>query len=207
MNDFPIVKATKQSIAQRKVSFGVAVNDADYMTTTMVNGKRVLCPFYMRWRDMIKRCYDPKYHAKQPTYIDCSVCDSWLMFSNFRNWMVNQDWEGKELDKDLLVKGNKVYSPETCVFVSRELNTLLNSSAAIRGEWPIGVSFDKRDRKFQAQCSINGKNKRIGSYDTPEDAHKAYIEFKEHHVYKIALEQKEPLRTALLNWRAKETPN
>ena len=72
---------------------------------------------------MLQRCYSESHLVRQPTYKGCSVCEEWLTFSNFKSWMEQQDWEGKQLDKDLLVYKNKIYSPETCVFVSSVINS------------------------------------------------------------------------------------
>lgn len=204
MSGFKMITASKMSIAKRKQVYGVGINDADYIIEINVNGKRVVCPYYSRWKSMLQRCYDPKFHEKNPTYSGCSVCDDWLTFSNFRAWMTEQDWRVKELDKDLLIPGNKVYSQETCLFVPMEINMLLNNNAAKRGKWPIGVHFHKARGKFEAQCNINGKLKHLGYFRTPEEAHQAYVEFKEDHVHQIALKQEEPLKTALLNWKLNE---
>lgn len=200
MNTFPIIPASKISLTKRKLVFGIGINDADYMIRPRLNGKGVMCPFYQKWHNMLGRCYNPKYHEKQPTYLECSVCEPWLTFSNFRAWMVKQDWRGKHLDKDLLILGNKTYSPETCIFVPGDINKLINDHAAKRGKWPIGVCFDKASGRFRARCRVNGGYRDLGRFSTPEQAHKAYVIFKEEHIHQIALEQEEPLKAALLNW-------
>lgn len=116
-----------------KLVCGVGINDADYVfqkwETIIVNGKRKQkliweCDFYRTWKSMLARCYSIKTQERQPTYKGCSVSDEWLTFSVFKNWMEKQDWEDKQLDKDLLFEGNKVYSSETCVFVTRMVSTL-----------------------------------------------------------------------------------
>lgn len=137
---------------KNKLVQGVGINDADYVVRTMINGKRVMCHFYKVWQGMLRRCYDTKYQDNQPTYVDCTVCEEWLTFSNFRKWMEQQDWQGKYLDKDLLVRSNKIYSPTTCVFVDRMTNNFIIDGGAARGEWPIGVTFIKQHGKFQAKC-------------------------------------------------------
>lgn len=162
----------------KKLICGVGINDANYVIGHMVDGKLVLCPFYRRWSDMINRAYNKKLHGNNPTYIGTTVSEEWHYFMKFREWMITQSWEGKELDKDILKPGNKHYSKETCVFVSRELNGLLANSAAKRGMYPQGVSWNKRDKKFQARTSIRGKTKSLGHYDTVEEARKAYIKEK-----------------------------
>ena len=81
-----------------------------------------------------------------PTYKGCSVSEEWLRFSNFKRWMEKQDWDGKQLDKDILFEGNKVYSAETCVFVTSVVNSFTSDSGAKRGEWLIGVSLGIKRR-------------------------------------------------------------
>lgn len=201
VDDYLEIPASKISIALRKPIYGVGINDADYVTNPVINGKRRMCHFYRKWLSMLNRCYNEKYLTEKPTYKDCFVCDEWLIFSNFKAWMIKQDWEGKELDKDLLVLGNKVYSPETCLFVSRDLNVLLTDRGASRGVLPIGVSFCKYSGKFRSRFRRYGKIEHLGYYNTPEQAHQTYIEAKEKHVHELALQQEEPLKTALLNWR------
>ena len=101
-------------------------------------------------------------------------------------WMKTQPWEEKQLDKDLLVPGNKVYSPETCVFVSANLNKLLNNNPAKRGEYPMGVRFHKHKNKFEASFGKFGKFKHIGYFKTPEEAHEAYKKERSKYILEIA---------------------
>lgn len=150
--------------------YGVALNDANYVTTSVVLGK---CPYYYRWMSVLERCYSAECHRRFPTYDGCTVCEEWLTFSNFKAWMETQDWEGKVLDKDILGNG-KLYSPETCCFVSTALNTFLVKKYGHK--YPTGVFFNKINKKFQAQCGnpLTGKPVYCGSYDTPEEAHEAW---------------------------------
>lgn len=169
---------------------GVGINDADYAVTveeviSRENGKRTrrrvwICPLYRAWEGMLRRCYSSALHAQRPTYAGCSVAAEWRKFSAFRSWMVKQNWEGNHLDKDILRAGNKVYGPETCVFVSRSLNNFLIDAGAARGEWPIGVSLHKRNGKFRAECRnpITGRNERIGLFTCPDEAHMAWLKRK-----------------------------
>tara|TARA_R110000824_G_scaffold297393_1_gene485595 strand:+ start:704 stop:1270 length:567 start_codon:yes stop_codon:yes gene_type:complete len=159
-----------------KLVFGVGINDADYKTHPTIDGKQVVCPFYRRWCDMLRRGYSEKFQERCPTYKGCSVAEEWLTFSNFRKWMVEQDWKGNDLDKDLLVEGNKTYSPETCVFICGELNKLLTDSAASRGELPIGVTENKD--KYEARVKKNGIKVYLGTFKTPEEAHAAWKKAK-----------------------------
>ena len=191
MSGFMEVKANAGSIGRRKLVFGVGINDANYIIDLPINGKRMACPFYRKWADMLKRCYSDKYQARHPTYIGVTVCEEWLTFSVFKTWMEKQDWEGNELDKDLIIPRNKHYSPKTCCFISRALNALLTDSGAIRGDLPQGVCFYKPTGKYLASCKHNGKSKHLGYYLTPEEASLAYRRFKANLVAEIAFEQED----------------
>lgn len=160
----------------KSVIFGVGINDADYVVQPTLNGKQIMCQFYQTWTGMLERCYSRKYHVRQPTYINCSACEEWHKFSNFKKWMERQDWQGKELDKDLLFVGNKVYSPEACVFVDSMTNNFTTDRASNRGATPIGVSLDKRSGKFTAQIRnpFTKKNDYLGTYIFADHAHKAW---------------------------------
>ena len=155
-----------------KLIRGVGVNDADYAINPMVEGKQVMCLFYSRWTAMLERCYSAKLQERCPTYKGCFVVEEWLTFSKFRKWMIAQDWEGNQLDKDLLIEGNKMYGPETCVFVCRELNSLLNERNAARGDLPLGVV--KHKKKYMSQVNKNGKINYLGTFTSPEEAHQVW---------------------------------
>lgn len=162
--------------ARKKLVYGVGINNADYEVYQSVNGKLVKCPYYATWKDMLKRCYSAKHLTKYQTYIGCSVTPEWLTFSKFKSWMENQDWQGKCLDKDLLIKGNKVYSPDTCVFVDRMTNGFITDSGAARGGWPLGVNFHKTNGKFRAQCCNPATKKQefLGYFTCENQAHQAW---------------------------------
>lgn len=170
----------------KKTVYGAGINDADYVVVKFeqlgyVDGKRRQktvwsCHYYQTWRKMLERCYSAKFQERNPTYKGCSVSEKWLTFSNFRRWMEYQDYEGKQLDKDLLFEGNKVYSVETCVFVSPLVNTFTNDRGAARGEWLIGVYWDKASKSFLARCSnpFTGKRERLGCFTSEQQAHNAW---------------------------------
>lgn len=168
----------------KKKIFGVGINDASYKVTihAEIEGKVKqigVCPFYQRWRNMLMRCYCESYLKKYPTYQGCTVCPEWLTFSNFRAWMETQEWDkqgGTALDKDLILEGNKIYSPETCVFLPKRINLFLKDNKSTRGDYPIGVSYNSVVNKYFAQCSQGRSNKSqsLGYFDTPEEAHKAW---------------------------------
>lgn len=158
------------------VCHGVGINDADYKVG-------LKCPFYNTWSEMIRRGYSENEKSRHEGYRDVSVCKEWHLFSNFKAWMEEQPWEGNDLDKDILAKGNLIYSPATCVFVPSYINTLLVTSKAIRGKWPLGVSLLKDQLKkgklkvFRASIKnkrSKTKQKNLGHFTSAMDAHKAW---------------------------------
>ncbi len=201
MADFIEIKANKRSLARRRLVQGVGLNDSDCTTEITINGKSATCPVYKRWNCMLERCYSLKYHKRQPTYIGCTVCDEWLTFSNFKAWMEKQDWKGKQLDKDLLTQGNKIYSPDFCLFVDSNINSLLIDRKASRGKSPQGVCFNKGVDRYVARVSVNGRPKHLGYFDSPKLAHDAYRLAKYAIIKEVALRQSEPLRSALLRYK------
>ena len=164
-------------------------DDPSHITNKKIGGKIVwTCPFYRKWKDLLRRCYSEKFLQGSPTYRGCSVCEEWKTFSNFMAWMKTQPWKGKELDKDILIPGNKVYSPETCVFVSNEVNVLLNngSRSARKGKYPVGVKSHKRHKKLSAQISKYGKEYHLGYFYTAEEAHEVYKKERIKHILEVA---------------------
>lgn len=175
---------------KRNLVFGVGINDANYIVGPTINGKQVWCEFYTQWTGMIKRCYSDHYHKLYPTYKECSVCEEWLLFSAFKNWMETQDWQGKDLDKDILIEGNKIYSPEGCVFVDHHTNNLLLYRSNYRGKYPLGVYFHKSSGLFRAKCrNGNGEQINISSHSTDLEAHHEYLKFKIEVIKNVASRQ------------------
>ena len=170
----------------KKLVYGVGLNDADYAVDTRVGVKRSCCPYYRKWKGMLERCSSEKFKNKHDTYKDCYVCEEWLTFSNFKKWMETQDWEDKQLDKDLLVYQNKAYSPETCCFLSKGINVFLTKNDKNRGLYPLGVcykikskkSISERTRPFMSTISISRNRKFLGYFNTPEEAHHAWQKAK-----------------------------
>lgn len=154
---------------------GIGVNDANYVTESIENGNRVRCVSYVSWKNMIERCYSKKYHKIRKTYIGTTVCDEWLSFMEFRKWWLDNFVYGWHLDKDLLTDCRE-YSPDNCIYIPAWLNTFTTDSGSSRGEWPIGVYFNKRSELFAAQCNnpITSKIESLGLFSYPEDAHKAW---------------------------------
>lgn len=151
---------------------------------------------YKIWRGMLERCYNEKIKDKFTTYKDCKVCDEWLYYPNFKKWY-NENYyevndEKMELDKDILIKGNKIYSPKTCVIVPHNINTLFIKHDKGRGKYPIGVKLYKNNT-YVARCSILGKRKHLGYFKTPEDAFISYKSFKEKYIKQVADEYKDKI--------------
>ena len=187
---FVEVAASKMSLAKRKRVYGKGINDAWYHTNpTDADGKRTMCPYYRRWHNMLKRCYNTASLKKRPTYVGCTVCTPWLTFSGFRKWMENQNWIGKQIDKDILIIGNKIYLPKACRFVSSLVNNLLTDHRNAGGLYPRGVWIDKRDGKFTAACRVNGKKRHLGRFSTPEQASTAYKKAKYAEIRRVADQQ------------------
>ena len=183
---FPIIPASKQSFGGRKPIYGIGVNDADYVVNPKVDGKHVQCHFYGTWHGMLARCYSEKYHIKQPTYVGCSAAPEFHSFMTFKAWMETQEWQGKHLDKDIMLPGNKVYGPDTCVFVDSEINALLTNVDETKGEFPRGVDYHKPSRKYRSKLSKYGRRVHVGLFDTAEEASASYREAKRLHLLAIA---------------------
>ena len=158
---------------------GVGVTGTKY--PTKVNG--VIAKEYALWHNMLQRCYSNTFQKRNPTYEGCEVSENFKSYEYFYEWCHNQvgfsnkDWQ---LDKDLLVKGNKVYSEYSCVFLPNEVNTLLIKREASRGEYLIGVCWCKTHKAFVAQVRKNkGKQEHLGCFNTELEAFKAYKVAKE----------------------------
>jgi len=201
MNDFPKIAASAISLAKRKLVYEVGTNDAWFTVKPKINGKQKTYKPYQIWKDMLKRCYDSTYQEKHPTYIGCKVCKDWLAFSVFEKWMLTQEFEGSALDKDIINQGNKIYSPATCRFISKSLNSLLVAHDAARGDLPLGVCWSKQHKKYMAQIKINGKQKHLGYFKAAEDAKSVYNKAKYAEIRRHAMMQDDlEIRAGLLNW-------
>ena len=162
-------------------------------TREFKDGKSVRTQEYNKWMSMLRRCFDDKYKEKHPTYKDVVCCERWLCFANFLEdfeILKNEyNWDDDiklNLDKDILYKGNKIYSLENCVLVPDWINLLFIKNDTKRGEYPIGVCYNKGAKKYQAFCSINGKQISLGYYNTIEQAFNAYKIAKKQEIKRIA---------------------
>lgn len=161
--------------------YGKGLNDS----SEFVNNDRIIKQSYGTWHHMLRRCYNPD--EKMVSYEGCSVCEEWLLFSNFEKWFDENYVEGYQLDKDIVGgKGNKIYSPRTCCFVPQEINLLLVNRKNHRGEFPVGVCRQSRSDNFMVRLFENGKGKYVGTYNSKEDAFAAYKQAKESHIKEVA---------------------
>jgi hypothetical protein len=169
---------------------GVGINDANYVTQPTVGIRRGVCPYFLKWNNMIKRCYDPVCLRKHPAYIGCVVDPSWHRFMAFRSWMIEQDWEGNELDKDLLGDG-KIYSPMVCVFISEPLNRFLKEKCGPSGKYLHGVSL--HHGRFRSRIQVGNRRQFLGSFETQGEAHYAWARVKSEQALKLSDEQTDPI--------------
>ena len=184
--------------------YGVGVIGTKYPST--ING--VQTREYKLWTHMLQRCYSDKYQKQRPTYEGCEVSDKFKSYEYFYEWCHKQvgfDVKGFDLDKDLLIKGNKVYSEDSCIFIPREINTLLTKRTASRGEHLIGVYYHKRGKVFMAQVNKNkGKQEKLGSFNTEIEAFNAYKKAKEYFIKEQASNWKDQIDerayNALMNY-------
>lgn len=160
----------------RKLILGVGINDVVRASHTNQ---------YRTWVSMISRCYSNSYGYS--IYKGCSVCPEWLVFSNFKAWMDLQDWQGKHLDKDILVQGNKIYSPDTCAFVDRQLNAFVKLGNPGK-TLPIGACKMGTRQAYKSQISnpFTKKPEVIGIFSTPAEAHQAWRARKHMFACKLA---------------------
>ena len=193
--------------------YGVGVLGAKY--PTRVNG--VKTKEYVLWTNMLVRCYSDSSKKRRPTYEGCEVSDNFKNYEYFYEWCNKQIGftnEGNEnpfhLDKDLLIKGNKVYSEDSCVFIPAEINTLLIKCVATRGEHLIGVCWHKTRKAFVAKVNKSkGKREYLGCFKTEIEAFNAYKEAKEPFIKEQAEKYKSQIDPrayeALMNYQVEIT--
>lgn len=162
---------------------------------------------YNIWSHMLERCYNEKYHIKYPTYKGCSVHSDWHNFQVFAEWFEENYIEGFHLDKDILLKGNKIYSPETCCFVPQEINKIFVKRDKTRDKYPTGVY--REGTSFIAKITVDSKSEHLGYYKSIEKAFQAYKEVKEKHIKEMAKLFKsyisEKAYQALINYKVEIT--
>ena len=163
---------------------------------------------YALWCGVLRRCYGSDQSIKSPSYEGCTVSDNFKYFPYFKEWCNKQIGFGKydwHIDKDLLVKGNIVYSEDTCIFLPRELNQVICTLKGKRGDFPIGVSYLPKRGKFRTRLGST----HLGCYETPEEAFCVYKHAKETHIKRLAEKWKDQIDhrayQALINYQVEIT--
>lgn len=167
-----------KSVQKNKASLvrGVGTNDINQPSKT---------PSYRRWIGILSRCYSSTDNIKNFHYQDCYVCDEWLVFSNFKRWFDKQeaihgDLSMLEVDKDILIHGNKIYSPDSCLMVHRKVNAFFNDHRSASGKYKLGCYYQKEKGMFMARCGnpLSGKREYLGLFATEDRAHEAWRDRK-----------------------------
>lgn len=197
------IKCGKVKDPLSKAVFGVGIVGEE---ATRVNNRQT--KERELWSSMLTRCYDDKYHSRFQTYIGCSVSDNFKYYPYFKEWCNKQvgfNIEGFELDKDILVKGNKVYSEDTCCFVPKEINSIFVKRRKYRGNFALGVDYCKQRKLFRSRC----REKHLGFFSTESEAFLAYKQAKETYIQEIANKWKDQIDLrvyeALMNYQVEIT--
>lgn len=158
--------------------YGVGITDVDYIVNK--------CPFYLKWQQVIRRCDSTEYTLKRPN-LSADISDDWRYFSKFRKWMEEQEWQNKEIDKDLLIRGNRLYSAETCLLVDTVVNTFINEFRTKQSDLPIGCSRQKNGKIIvQVKDWESGQRVYVGTFDSVDLAKRAYYETKHRFAVRLA---------------------
>lgn len=184
MKDVGVKKTGKPNYKAKHLVLGVGVNDLDVCASGNA------C--YEIWHSILQRTVDDKYKLLHKAYKDASICDEWLLLSNFKIWFDEHYVEGYCIDKDLLGLKSKVYSPDTCCFLPAEINAAITREK-IERELPIGVMQHKD--KFKAVCRL----KYLGIFDTVEDAKNAYLKEKKRYITELANKWKDKIEPRAYN--------
>lgn len=151
-------------------------------------------PAYQKWIDILYRCY--RDNTNYPAYQECTICDEWLNYQNFAQFFEDNYYEvpnhTMSIDKDIIKKKNKIYCPEYCCFLPRDLNAIFEGlNVCKRGEYPVGVSFLRPAKRFEAYTHKKNRKIHIGYYDTPEEAFYAYKAYKESYIHEMTEKYKQ----------------
>lgn len=191
-------------MSKSKLIYGVGyIGEGRYKSHA--NGEKTQS--YIKWFSMITRCYNKKQLKRRTNYEEVTVCDEWHNFQNFAAWYYDQDCDESSycLDKDILIEGNMVYSPDACCLIPAQINTLLTVNRGTNRTLPLGAYLDKRYNRFRSKISANGRLVYLGMFATAQEAHEAYVFAKESHVRDKAVEYRDRISDkvfdALMSWR------
>lgn len=190
---------------EHKTVFGVGFIGIGRFSTSF--NKKPL-KIYQAWHSIMRRSYSDVFHKNNPSYINCSVDPCWHNFQNFAQWYEKNYIKEFELDKDILIKGNKIYGPDTCCFIPKEINMLFTLRSNNRGNCLLGVKLQKSGR-YRSVISINSEIVNLGTFDTELEAFNVYKKRKEEIITLLAFKYKKQLTnstfTALLNYKIEIT--
>lgn len=167
---------------------------------------------YGIWKGVRERCYNENLRHKLMSYKDAEMSENFKRYSYFKEWCnkqigfnsVDDKGKGFHLDKDILIKGNKVYSEDTCCFVPAEINCAISNNKSVRGQFPQGVIYNCNKTRYRARIQRDNKWESLGTYDTPEEAFQVYKPVKEAHIKSLANKWKDQIDPraykALMNW-------
>lgn len=157
---------------------------------------------YKIWSNMLKRCFNLSFKHKHANYEKATVSEEWHNFQNFAKWFEENYIEGTALDKDLIIKGNKTYSPENCEFIPTCINNLFTSTLNKLSGLPVGVYINRK--RYCAKITKNGKSINLGTFDTIEEAFEVYKFQREKYIKEKADEWKDTIShrayQAMYNW-------
>ena len=162
---------------------------------------------YNTWKSMLSRCHDIKYHLLKSSYIGCTVDERWHNFQVFAEWYEQNYVDGYHLDKDILVKGNKIYGPDTCCFVPQEINSLFTKCDKSRGNLPIGVTYNRKI--LYTKLMKYGEQFTYGPFKTINEAFECYKSNKEAYIKYVANLRKDKIPDnvyqAMINYQVEIT--
>lgn len=194
------------------IYFKKAVYDTDLPASwyEKVGGKsnRIWCPYTRRWLCMLNRTICDSFIQHNPSYVDCTICEDWLIFSNFKRWVdeqPNKEWINCHLDKDIFVRGNKHYCESSVVFVDKVVNTFITDSKSIRGNTMLGVTENTKQltgRRYKAFCRnpFTKLQENLGCFYEEYDAHRVWQARKHELACELAkLQEDKRVSEALMN--------
>lgn len=164
---------------------------------SMDNGKEAKC--YKLWNAMLRRCYSEYSLSRYPTYRDVTVCEDWCNYQNFAEWWHANYRDSWTLDKDIVKPGNRIYCPEYCRYVPKQINTQFNHIRSDKGACETGVCIDSRNGRFLAKVKSDCKTVNLGSYLTQAEARAAYLKGKRAEVNRLAYLYREEIGEEIFN--------
>lgn len=184
--------------------FGIGINDLpNEPTVWRENGKKVRCPKYAIWMRILRRCSRP-FGRGAASYRGVTVHPDWIYRSKFNEWLNSQpqnNWQELQIDKDLLVKGNKVYGPDTCCFLTNQENSVFRPLSSDRLGWAAFNKHGNRKKPWRSRMGRSPGDRNFGSFSTKEEAE--FVAMRESMPYVIGIANANPhrfIRDAMYLW-------